>query len=170
MTCHAQLLDSPVGRLFLAVEEDGAIVALEFADHRSPEALIERLGGEVVWNEAACRPAARALAAYFRGERGTLDALQVAPRGTDFQRAVWRAVRKVPYGRTASYGEIARRIGRPGASRAVGRANGANPICLVIPCHRVVGADGSLTGYGGGIGRKKALLELESEAYTSAQP
>ncbi len=161
MTCYATVFDSPVDRLFVAVDDEGALVALEFAKHRSPEALAAVLP-DLVWDERRCRVATDALAAYFGGDRGALDGLTVAPRGTDFQRAVWRAVRKVPYGRTASYGEIARKIGRPGASRAVGQANGANPVCLVVPCHRVVGADGSLTGFGGGIEVKKKLLSLEA--------
>jgi methylated-DNA-[protein]-cysteine S-methyltransferase len=161
MTCYATVIDSPVDRLLVAVDDNGALVALEFAGHRSPDALVAALD-DVVWDETRCRAATDAVSAYFRGDRGALDGLAVAPRGTDFQRAVWRAVRKVPYGRTASYGEIARRLGRPGASRAVGQANGANPVCLVVPCHRVVGADGSLTGFGGGIEVKKKLLSLEA--------
>jgi len=163
MTCYATLIDSPVGRMFLAVDGEGAIVKLEYAEDRSRAALEAWLDDDVAWDEACCRAAADAVRAYFRGDRAALDDLVVAPRGTDFQRAVWRAVRRVPYGRTASYGEIARKIGRPGASRAVGQANGANPVCLVIPCHRVVGSDGSLTGYGGGVERKRKLLSLEAK-------
>jgi methylated-DNA-[protein]-cysteine S-methyltransferase len=106
------------------------------------------------------REATRQVEAYFAGARTTFD-LQLAPRGTAFQRTVWAALLAIPYGHTASYGAVAARIGTPGASRAVGRANGANPISILIPCHRVIGGDGSLTGYGGGIDIKRALLDLE---------
>ncbi len=104
--------------------------------------------------------AARQLGEYFAAERNTFD-LPLAAEGTDFQRRVWAALRTIPYGATASYGEIAEQIGSPKASRAVGLANGRNPISIVVPCHRVIGADGSLTGYGGGLPAKRALLDLE---------
>jgi methylated-DNA-[protein]-cysteine S-methyltransferase len=100
------------------------------------------------------------LSQYFAGERLDFD-VPLAIAGTPFQRRVWRALREIPYGETTSYGEIARRLGRPSASRAVGLANGRNPIAVIIPCHRVIGSDGSLTGYGGGLERKRLLLELE---------
>jgi methylated-DNA-[protein]-cysteine S-methyltransferase len=100
------------------------------------------------------------LSEYFEGKRKTFE-LELAPEGTDFQKAVWDELTRVPYGSTLSYGELARRIGRADAVRAVGAANGANPIPIVIPCHRVVGSNGSLTGYGGGLDRKKWLLALE---------
>ena len=103
------------------------------------------------------------LAQYFAGRRRTFS-LKLAPAGTDFQQATWRALVEIPYGETASYAEIARRVGRPAASRAVGAANGANPLPIVVPCHRVIGADGSLTGFGGGLPIKRALLELEGAA------
>lgn len=98
---------------------------------------------------------------YFGGERTDFD-LELAPSGTAFQQRVWAALREIPYGRTASYGEMARRIGSPTSSRAVGLANGRNPISIIVPCHRVIGASGKLVGYGGGLDRKRALLELES--------
>jgi len=104
--------------------------------------------------------AARQLRAYFAGELTEFD-LPLLLEGTAFQRAVWERLRQIPYGETTSYGELARRIGRPGASRAVGLANRANPVAIVVPCHRVIGADGSLTGYGGGLDRKRFLLALE---------
>jgi methylated-DNA-[protein]-cysteine S-methyltransferase len=97
---------------------------------------------------------------YFAGERREFD-LPLAPRGSDFQRRVWAALEEIPYGETRTYGEIADSIGRPSASRAVGAANGANPISIVIPCHRVIGSSGALTGYAGGVERKRRLLELE---------
>ena len=102
------------------------------------------------------------LQAYFAGELKDFD-LSLAPQGTEFQQRVWRALRDIPYGETISYGELAARIGQPNASRAVGMANGQNPISIVVPCHRVIGADGTLTGYGGGIERKRWLLAHESK-------
>jgi methylated-DNA-[protein]-cysteine S-methyltransferase len=112
---------------------------------------------------AALATAAIQLEQYFAGERTEFD-LDVQLEGTPFERRVWAEVRAIPYGETASYAEIARRIGSPGASRAVGRANGHNPIAVIVPCHRVVGSDGSLTGYAGGIEMKRALLDLERRA------
>lgn len=106
------------------------------------------------------RSASEQLDAYFAGELTTFD-LPLAPEGSEFQRRVWAALQEIPYGRTESYGDLASRIGSPGAARAVGLANGKNPIGIVIPCHRVVGSDGSLTGYGGGLDRKRQLLDLE---------
>jgi methylated-DNA-[protein]-cysteine S-methyltransferase len=103
------------------------------------------------------------LSAYFRGELTQFD-LPLAPEGTTFQRKVWEELRRIPYGRTVSYGEVARRLGRPNACRAVGLANRRNPIPIVVPCHRVIGADGSLTGYGGGLACKRTLLDLEARA------
>jgi methylated-DNA-[protein]-cysteine S-methyltransferase len=103
---------------------------------------------------------AKQLAEYFSGKR-TVFALDLAPRGTPFQLAVWNALLEIPYGDTISYAELARRIGKPSAVRAVGAANGANPIPIIIPCHRVIGSNGTLTGYGGGIERKQWLLALE---------
>lgn len=108
--------------------------------------------------------AARQLDAYFAGTLTTFE-LPLAPRGTPFQQRVWEALRAIPYGATISYGELAARIDNPRASRAVGLANGRNPITLIIPCHRVIGADGSLVGYGGGLARKQALLELEAKNF-----
>jgi len=107
------------------------------------------------------RPAAIQLQEYFAGKRTRFD-LPLAPRGTAFQKAVWAALLRIPFGETASYGELARAIGKPSASRAVGAANGRNPLSIVIPCHRVIGADGSMTGYGGEISRKRILLDLEA--------
>jgi methylated-DNA-[protein]-cysteine S-methyltransferase len=103
-----------------------------------------------------------AVTAWFHGHREALEGLRIRPAGSPFQLLVWSEVRKVPCGATSSYGEIAARIGRPGAARAVGRANATNPVCLVVPCHRIVGADGSLTCYGGGLATKAALLDLEA--------
>lgn len=154
------VIDSPVGPLTIVVE-DGLIlgVYMEVQRHR-PD--VDELGepdprGREVEPFTA---AANQLDAYFAGELTRFD-LPLAPHGTQFQRRVWAALQEIPYGRTESYGELAQRIGSPGGARAVGLANGKNPIGIVIPCHRVVGSDGSLTGYGGGLGRKKQLLDLE---------
>ncbi len=111
-------------------------------------------------NDPMLRDAARQLKEYFAGRRARFD-LALAPRGTAFQQSVWREIAMVPAGRTASYGDLARRIGRPSAVRAVGAAVGRNPLSLVVPCHRIVGSDGSLTGYAGGLERKRSLLALE---------
>jgi methylated-DNA-[protein]-cysteine S-methyltransferase len=111
--------------------------------------------------KAVLRAAAEQLAAYFAGELREFT-LPLRPAGTPFQMAVWRALKRVPYGETVSYGELARRLGRPGAARAVGRANALNPLPVIVPCHRVIGADGALTGYAGGLCIKRALLDLEA--------
>ena len=158
-------LESPVGRLFAAVDDDGALVRLTFLDDEDDEAAeLARLAaaaGEAPRRDPSrCRAAAEQLAVYFAGRRRDFD-LPLAPRGSAFQRAVWDELRRVPYGRTVSYGELAARLGRPAASRAVGGANNKHPLPIVVPCHRVIGADGSLTGYGGGLDRKRALLALE---------
>ena len=158
-------LDSPVGPLFAAVDGEGALVRLTFLDSPDDEAAeiarLEALDGAPPQPSAErCRGVGAQLAEYFAGRRRGFD-LPLAPRGTDFQRAVWSELVRVPYGRTISYGELASRVGRSGASRAVGGANNRNPLPIVVPCHRVIGADGSLTGYGGGLDRKRALLALE---------
>ena len=147
--------ETPVDRLLLA----GGIDALT---------LIVFQGGkkarmpEPDWKESAApfREAIRQLDSYFAGELKEFD-LPLSPQGTPFQMKVWGELRKIPYGGTCSYGEIARRVGSPGASRAVGAANGANPLPIVVPCHRVIGGNGSLTGFGGGLPVKEALLNLE---------
>jgi methylated-DNA-[protein]-cysteine S-methyltransferase len=119
-------------------------------------------------NAPLLRDAARQLKEYFAGRRARFD-LALAPQGTAFQQSVWRAIAKVPAGRTASYGDLARRIGRPSAVRAVGAAVGRNPLSVVVPCHRIVGSDGSLTGYAGGLERKRLLLALERVEVDAAQ-
>ena len=113
-----------------------------------------------VRDDTAFPDAVEQLHAYFAGTLTTFD-LDLDMRGTAFQRRVWAALQRIPYGQTASYGEIARQIGSPGAARAVGVANGRNPIAVIVPCHRVIGSDGGLAGYGGGLDRKRVLLELE---------
>jgi methylated-DNA-[protein]-cysteine S-methyltransferase len=147
-------IDSPVGPLLVAADEAGLrLIHFQAARRRKPEASWQRDPG-------AFRELAKQLGEYFRRERRTFD-LPLAPRGTEFQLATWQALRAIPYGETIPYEELARRVGRPAASRAVGAANGANPLPIVVPCHRVIGKDGSLTGFGGGLDTKRALLELE---------
>ena len=155
------VIPSPVGDLMLAAT-DTHIVTVRFAPHSPADA--ERRG----WTRAQggtpadeiLAEAERQLGAYFAGERTTFD-LPIAAQGTDFQKDVWNALRAIPFGGTISYGELARRIGDPKAMRAVGAANGRNPIPIIVPCHRVIGADGSLTGFGGGLERKRWLLAHE---------
>ena len=151
---HWTIHDSPVGPLTLIADER-ALTGLHFAgyghglgpDRRDPE-------------EPLLAAAAAQLDEYFAGERHHFD-LELDLGGTEFQRAVWDQLVRIPFGETVSYGEIARRLGRPERVRAVGAANGRNPVSIVVPCHRVIGADGSLVGYGGGLDRKEALLKLE---------
>jgi methylated-DNA-[protein]-cysteine S-methyltransferase len=145
---------TPLGTLSATLDERGKLWELLFVDERSREAPKEL---------ARVR---EQLDAYFAGRRIGFD-LELAERGTPFQRDVWRALAAIPHGETTTYAELARRIGRPKAVRAVGAANGANPWAIVVPCHRVIGADGSLTGYAGGLERKRALLALERAASTA---
>jgi len=156
-------VDSPLGDLLLAGEE-GALRLVSFPRGRM------RRSPEQGWTEEAApfRAAAKQLGEYFAGTRERFE-LVLEPVGTEFQLAVWQALRRIPYGRTWSYAELAQRIGRPRAMRAVGAANGANPLPIVVPCHRVIGADGSLTGFGGGLPAKQLLLELEGALPQVAQ-
>lgn len=158
---------TPLGPMVAAASDD-ALVLLEFADRRMLEKQVKRVtklfdAALVPGTNGVLEETERQLAAYFAGERETFD-LPLDPRGTDFQQAVWRQLRTIPYGATRSYGEQAAAIGQPSAVRAVARANGDNRIAIVIPCHRVIGSDGKLTGYGGGVWRKKWLLGLETKA------
>jgi methylated-DNA-[protein]-cysteine S-methyltransferase len=150
-------LESPVGPLLIAGDAN-AIHFIHFP--RDGRAVKPQTG----WTESPRGPvsgALRQLREYFAGKRIEFD-LPLAPEGTEFQRNVWRRLQEIPYGETISYGELAKRIGNPKASRAVGAANGQNPIPIVIPCHRVIGANGKLTGFGGGLPTKEALLALEA--------
>lgn len=154
---YTTTIESPLGPLTL-VSDGAALTALEF-DDRAAGAKGE--GPRVRDDDAPPFPQARReLGEYFAGSRTVFD-VPIAPSGTAFQRRVWEALLRIPCGSTASYGEIARAVGSPDAVRAVGAANGRNPIAIVVPCHRVIGKDGSLTGFGGGIETKRALLELE---------
>lgn len=150
------LIDSPYGPLTL-VAEDGVLCGLYMTDqrHRPHE---ETFGAR---DESLFKAAEEQLEAYFASELKEFT-LELRLRGTPFQRSVWDQLRKIPYGETRSYGELAETLGNAGASRAVGLANGRNPIGVIVPCHRVVGANGSLTGYGGGLDRKQRLLDFET--------
>jgi methylated-DNA-[protein]-cysteine S-methyltransferase len=158
-------VDSPLGPLFVGGSAAG-VQHLAFLTGGGAQAesgaLRDREAGPPGERDAAAASLVVAqLGEYFAGERERFD-LPLAASGTEFQRRVWEALRRVPYGRTASYGEIARAIGRPSAARAVGAASRSNPLAIVVPCHRIVGADGALTGYGGGLERKAWLLEQEA--------
>jgi methylated-DNA-[protein]-cysteine S-methyltransferase len=163
-------IDTPIGKLLIVDDEAGRLCIVEWSDRKLafPRAL-KRLarhfgkgGRKVKLVPARDRFGHKtALKAYFRGERDAIDKLPVAAAGTPFENKVWQALRRIPCGTTLSYAELARRIGRPAAVRAVGFANGSNPISIVVPCHRVIGSDGRLTGYGGGLERKFWLLQHE---------
>jgi methylated-DNA-[protein]-cysteine S-methyltransferase len=160
---------SPIGEILLVTDAAGRLRALDFHDYEPRfRRLLKRHYGDIALVEDAPPPAIeRALTDYFRGDLGALDRLEVATGGTRFQRAVWAALREIPAGRTLNYTQLAEAIGAPKAVRAVGLANGANPVGVVVPCHRVIGANGSLTGYGGGLERKRWLLAHEG---ASARP
>jgi len=156
MPGYFDTLSSPVGDLHISVDGEGAVLRVGFVGARETA----QPCSDGVHDPDRCAALAGQLGEYFQGRRQRFD-LALSPAGTSFQLLVWSEVQAIPYGTTASYGDIARRLGRPGASRAVGRANGHNPIAIVVPCHRVIGSDGSLTGYGGGLEAKTALLALE---------
>ena len=168
MTVFYDIFPTPVGPLLLVADDEGLTgVHFEPAEggHRIDPAW-QRAGDVPGADAAGIIATTRAqLADYFAGARRSFD-LPLVPRGTDFQRRVWQLLREIPYGQTISYAELARRAGNPKAMRAVGAANGRNPLPVVVPCHRVIGADGSLTGFGGGIERKRWLLEREGYATT----
>ena len=150
---HERLIDSPVGLLTLRAE-DGALTAILFGDQRTGLP-----GSDQILDQAEAE-----LKEYFAGERKEFT-VPVRLTGTEFQKKVWAALAEIPYGRTATYGEIAARIGKPKACRAVGTANHHNPVPIIVPCHRVIGAGGSLTGYGGGLEVKAYLLTLERHVH-----
>ena len=164
-TIHLTVDHTALGPLTLVATDDH-LSGLYFATHaRRPEDL-----GELVELDAAppvLRAAHEQLTEYLAGERTAFD-LPVRATGTPFQHEVWRMLGQIPYGQTWSYGQLAAALGKPGASRAVGLANGRNPVSIVVPCHRVIGADGSITGYGGGVAAKQTLLDLERATAGSA--
>jgi methylated-DNA-[protein]-cysteine S-methyltransferase len=159
-------IDTPIGELLAVADLNGNLRAVDWADYQPRMHRLLRLhyGSGAFTLEPAhhLNRLMDAIRRYFDGDLGAIDALPVVTGGTAFQQDVWRALRKIPCGTTISYAQLAARIGRPAAVRAVGAANGANPVGVVVPCHRVVGADGSLTGYGGGMERKRWLLSHES--------
>ncbi len=167
MSLAHRTVATPLGKMLLAASAKG-IALCEFVDGRQARDLLAKVPAdtrdEAPGAAAAARRhldrAARELAAYFRG-RLTKFTVPFDLRGGAFEVSVWRALLEVPFGRTATYGAIAKRLGKPGAARAVGLANGRNPIAIAVPCHRIVGSDGRLVGYGGGLERKRALLEHE---------
>ena len=158
------VIDSPIGPLTLVAQDQVLTGVYMHQQRHDPGAgrLGERDGGGFA-------DVTEQLEAYFAGQLTTFD-IELQLVGTDFQRRVWAELRQIPYGQTISYGELARRLGKPGASRAVGLANGRNPICIIVPCHRVIGSTGQLTGYGGGLPRKRHLLDLERGALHLSLP
>jgi len=163
-------LPTPAGEALVMWDAAGALRVFDWAGYeaRMQRLLARHYGPVSPRTDRAPAVLREALAAYFDGDLAAIDTIAVATGGTAFQRAVWAALRDIPAGRTESYGQLAARIGLPKAVRAVGLANGANPVGLVVPCHRVIGANGSLTGYGGGIERKRWLLNHEGAAFRLA--
>jgi methylated-DNA-[protein]-cysteine S-methyltransferase len=165
MTLHLEHLSTPIGHMLVVCDEWQQLRALDWEDYasRMQRLLAIHYGrGGVRLVERRMPPEIReSLLAYLHGELAAIDSIPVETAGTAFQRRIWSELRHIPVGTTVSYGELAERIGRPEAVRAVGHANGSNPIGVVVPCHRVIGANGSLTGYGGGIARKRWLLQHE---------
>ena len=164
-------IKTPIGRLTL-VARDEALVAIAFEDWEKEtwSWLQRRLGSFDREERSDPAGAASALRAYFNGDLRAMDSVPVDPGGTPFQRAVWLALRKIPAGTTVSYSTLAGRLGRANAVRAVGAANGSNPIPVILPCHRVIAADGTLCGYGGGLDRKRWLLKHEGATTREGKP
>jgi O-6-methylguanine DNA methyltransferase len=156
-------LSSPIGTLLIVTDDEGALRALDFDDYEPRMHRLLRLhaGTHSLNDGPVPTDVVRALTKYFAGDLDAIDMIRVASGGTAFQRDMWLTLRGIPAGTTSTYGVVAAQLGRPRASRAVGAANGANPIAIVVPCHRVIGANGELTGYGGGIERKRWLLDHE---------
>jgi methylated-DNA-[protein]-cysteine S-methyltransferase len=156
-------VDTPIGEMLIVSDHDGNLRAVDWTDHeaRMLRLLRHHCGANGFKLEPGKSAFVNAFDRYFSGDLAALDQLPVETAGTPFQRAVWRALRDIPCGETVSYGRLALQIGKPKAVRAVGLANGSNPVGVVVPCHRVIGGNGSLTGYGGGIERKRWLLEHE---------
>lgn len=163
-------LETPIGIALLVTDDEGFLRALDWFDYETRlHRLLKRHYGEIALeNASAPKSLLRALKGYFSGDLGQLATIKWRTGGTSFQRNVWTALQTIPAGRTSSYGELAIRLSVPNAARAVGLANGANPISVVVPCHRLIGADGSLTGYAGGLERKQWLLKHEGAAFKPA--
>jgi methylated-DNA-[protein]-cysteine S-methyltransferase len=159
MKYYSDTFRTPAGDFSVALNQNGAVVATAFGN---VDALRKRFeAGELIPNPQLAASARRQVAEFFRGRRRDFT-LKLAPAGTDFQKRVWSALQRIPFGQTRSYGQLAAQLGNPAAARAVGRANATNPICLLVPCHRVVGADGSITGFAFGEKIKRLLLEHEN--------
>lgn len=154
MTVTSTTYDSPIGPLTLAAE-DGCLIGLHMEEQRHAPVSAGRVPDSAGFDEVVAQ-----LDAYFAGELTVFD-VPLRLQGTDFQRRVWHGLTEIPYGETSSYLDLARAIGNPGAVRAVGQANGRNPVAIIVPCHRVIAADGTIGGYGGGLERKRWLLDLE---------
>lgn len=182
LTLLSETIDTPLGDLEIIIDQQGQLRALEWADfhHRLLQLLVRHYGPDHSLNAPqfmARKPATKAgfalhqepvvpsirqpIEDYFAGDLAAIDTLPVATAGTEFQRTVWQMLRTIPCGQIMTYGQMAAQLGNPGASRAVGLANGSNPISIVVPCHRVIGSNGTLTGYAGGVERKKWLLMHE---------
>jgi methylated-DNA-[protein]-cysteine S-methyltransferase len=165
-------LPTPIGELLIVFDRDGNLRGADFFDHEERMRTLlrqqyAREGTVAIVEGPAPRAIRAAIEAYFDGDLTAIDKLPVKTGGTPFQREVWRLLRTIPAGKTTTYGRLAARIGAPKAARAVGLANGANPIGVIVPCHRVIGSDASLTGYGGGLPRKEWLLTHEGAAFRS---
>lgn len=165
-------LDTPIGAVLLVTDAEGVLCALDWEDHESRMRELFRLQhGAVILREGRVpRGISAALSAYFKGDFTSLGAVKWRLAGTTFQRKVWTALARIPPGKTMSYGALAAQLGMPRAMRAVGHANGANPISIVIPCHRLIGADGSLVKYGSGLERKRWLLAHEGVTFAGQRP
>lgn len=170
MKAYVETVESPAGPLAFAVDERGALILLKFTEGEYESTIeqdLEREGFEVERDRGRTARAREELLEYSAGERRTFD-LPLAFVGSEWQQAVWRALTRIPFGETRSYAEVAAMAGRKGAARAVGRANSTNRLALVVPCHRVIGADGSLTGFAGGIHLKTRLLDHETRVLAGA--
>ncbi len=171
---HLERLATPIGTMLIVTGSDDRLRALDWEDYEPRMHRLFRLhygaGAVSLSNRRGSSGPRLALEAYLAGDLHAIDAIQVETPGTDFQRSVWAGLRVIPTGHTLSYGALAEKIGRPKAVRAVGLANGANPVSVVVPCHRVIGHDGSLTGYGGGLERKRWLLMHEGVILQTTNP
>lgn len=170
MNAYVDTVESPAGRLAFAVDDDGALIRLHFAESDNGEVMEEGLeyeGYTVAPDESRTARVREELSEYAAGRRTTFD-VPLALAGSEWQKAVWRELTRIPFGETRSYGEIADRLGKPGAARAVGRANATNVLPLVVPCHRVISADGTLGGFNGGLHLKTRLLDHERRVRSEA--
>lgn len=159
MTYYSDTFATPLGKFSVAVNDSGALVATAFGDENALRSRL-RKNCRLVRARTQTAEARQQVQDYFAGKRQSFD-LALAPDGTEFQRQVWRGLQRIPFGRTTTYGALAAKLNRPQAARAIGRANATNPICLIVPCHRVIGANGSLTGFAFGEAIKQRLLEHE---------